>query len=147
MGYDYELHYRPGPMNKAANALSRVKSEPQVAAVTKPVVQFWDEVKKAVETSLHMLERRDIAFSVTPDSYTFLHRLVFHQGRVVLPSATSLTTTVMKEFHDALVGGHSGYERTLRKIRSQLYWPQMTREVKACCSRCPCPKGSRRTSA
>ncbi|CAL1379533.1 unnamed protein product [Linum trigynum] len=102
-----------------------------VAAVTGPVVQFWDEVQRSAETSLYLQECRETSISENPGNFTFRHGLVFYRGWIVLPVGSSLATTVMKEYHDSSVGGHSRNEMTLMKIRGQFYWSGMKQEVKS----------------
>lgn len=55
---------------------------------------------------------------------------------------------ILKDHHDALLAGHFGAKRTLRKIREKYKWPGMTRAVKDYvkrCEKCQRNKHTRRT--
>ena len=43
----------------------------------------------------------------------------------------------MKEYHSSLMGSHSGVAKTVNRICSQYYWPNMHKDIKvfiqACC--------------
>ena len=45
LGYDYEITYKPGRENSAADALSRVVSSPSLNALFVPQAPLWDEIK------------------------------------------------------------------------------------------------------
>ncbi len=48
-------------------------------------------------------------------------------SRLVVPQM--LRHTIMQEFHDSLIGGHQGVERTFRKIADRFWWPQCYNDV------------------
>jgi len=43
---------------------------------------------------------------------------------------------ILKEYHDALIGGHQGIERTLRRIRLKYNWPGITKDVEEYIKKC-----------
>jgi len=43
---------------------------------------------------------------------------------------------ILKEYHDAPIGGHQGIERTLRRIRLKYNWPGITKDVEEHIKRC-----------
>ena len=49
MGYDFEVIYKPGKCNGAANALSRRIEDKELAAVSRPQWVDWSTVERAVE--------------------------------------------------------------------------------------------------
>ena len=57
---------------------------------------------------------------------------VFQQ--IVVPQ--SLRGQVLKTAHDALMSGHFGVRRTLARIRSHFFWPQISKDVREYCRSC-----------
>jgi len=53
---------------------------------------------------------------------------------LVIPK--SLTTEIMKSYHDSPTGGHTGISRTIHKIKSKYYWPTLNKDtmnfIKSC---------------
>ncbi|CAL1402115.1 unnamed protein product [Linum trigynum] len=129
MGFDYEIYYKAGPRNRAANALSQHAGGPQLDAISQPFTSLWDELRATLETKPYLREVRDKALSVEPGNYTYHQGLVFYKVQVVLPPLTNLVTMVIHEFHDTSMGGHSGAEDVAR-LSGHFYWPQMSKAVR-----------------
>lgn len=49
LGYNYEIKYRSGCENFAANAFSRKQGNPILHHIFFPQVSLWEEIKKAAE--------------------------------------------------------------------------------------------------
>ncbi|KAA0066459.1 Retrotransposable element Tf2 [Cucumis melo var. makuwa] len=43
---------------------------------------------------------------------------------------------MLSTYHDSVVGGHSGFLRTYKRLASELYWPSMKTDVKKYCEEC-----------
>jgi len=54
VGYDYEITYRPGKTNSAADALSSVHGSPTLDAIFVPQSSLWDEIKELYETDWYL---------------------------------------------------------------------------------------------
>ena len=48
---------------------------------------------------------------------------------LVLSRTSKLIPTMLNTFHDSVVGGHSGFLRTYKRLASELYWPGMKKDV------------------
>ncbi|XP_065621012.1 uncharacterized protein LOC136063911 [Quercus suber] len=48
--------------------------------------------------------------------YKIKDELLWHKGRLVLPSSSQYKETIIREFHDTPVGGHSGILRTFKRL-------------------------------
>jgi hypothetical protein len=55
--------------------------------------------------------------------------------QIVLPG--KFRADVLKELHDAPLGGHRGRAKTFEKIRSRVYWPGQRKDVILWCQTCP----------
>ena len=129
MGYDYEILYRPGIDNKAADALSRVHGE--LAALSSPQHSWLTEIHKEGRTHPEMLKLK-AALSrsdKTASRFTLRDDLLWFQNRLVLPASSQFKTHLIREFHDTPVGGHSGVLRTYKRIAASFYWAGMKRDI------------------
>lgn len=41
---------------------------------------------------------------------------LYYQGRLVIPKGSLKINSILREFHDSAVGGHSGFFRTYKRI-------------------------------
>lgn len=111
MGFDFEIKYKSGIENKAADALSR---KLQFSALS--TVQFveWDDLEEEIsrDEKLRKMVQDLMLDSNAHKGYT-LHKSRLHfKGRLVIPKGSPKIPLILKEFHDSAVGGHSGYFRT-----------------------------------
>ena len=136
MGYDYEIIYRPGHENSAADALSRKSGSPALLHLHVPVVTVWDEIKKAYEGDSYVQSLTRMANAQLEGSYAWRNGLLFFKGRVVIPSHAALRTKLLHEMHDTKIGGHSGVLRTFKKLAQQFYWPKMYQAVQEYIKKC-----------
>jgi len=170
LGYDYEIIYRPGRTNSAADALSRRPvqevelleeaeleaerntTKHQLQAISSPQFQHWDELRhlNVVDPYLRDLREKLIAQPADHPQFTDREGLLLYKGRIVIPPASALCTTLMAEFHNSKVGGHSGVLRTYKRIAQSFYWEAMKKDVRsyvATCDTCQRNKSEARSAA
>lgn len=66
---------------------------------------------------------------------------------VIIISDETKIKTIMREYHDTPIGGHSGVTRTYKRIKSRFVWKNMKRDIKQYvrnCKSCQINKVSRR---
>ena len=68
----------------------------------------------------------------TMDSEGFL-RL---DDRIFVPDADNLRLRILQQYHDRLLSGHYGQNKTLKLIRRTYTWPQIRTFVKDYCWSC-----------
>lgn len=101
MGYDYEIQYRPGKENKAADSLSRVSGSPLLQAISIPCVGLWDDIRKASKGHPYMERIMQLA-KINPGApYTLRDGLVYYKGMVVVPPQTPIIGQLITEFHNS----------------------------------------------
>ncbi|KAH9724161.1 hypothetical protein KPL70_007389 [Citrus sinensis] len=127
LGYDYEITYRPGKENLAADALSRRPNSPLLNQIFISQVSLWDDIRQATETDLHMKRIFQQAANDPMGNYVVKNGLCFYKQMVVVPPA--LRDQLLHEFHDSKVAGHSGVLRTFKRLAQQFYWPSMYKSV------------------
>lgn len=61
---------------------------------------------------------------------------MLYKGRLVLPSSSPLIPTILQEYHNGLVGGHSGFLRTYKRILQEFYWMGMKGDIRKFVAEC-----------
>nr|GEV86475.1 transposon Ty3-G Gag-Pol polyprotein [Tanacetum cinerariifolium] len=137
LGYDFELHYKPGKENKVAHALSR--PEPAtVLALSTPTATWLNDLRSYYQSNpegksfLEQLEHQ----SPSNSSHTIHNGLVYNQGRLFIPNIPQLRFLILKEFHNSTLGGHGGIGATIRRLASSFYWPYLKKDVKEFVKKC-----------
>jgi len=138
MGFDFQIFYRAGPENKAADALSRIPIETQLNIITVHSILDVAVVEKEVQADDKL---KDIFEKLLVDPgcvprYSVRQGRLFYKGRLVLEKTSSLLQTILHTFHDSVVGGHSGQLRTYKRIVAELYWEGMKNDIKLYVDRC-----------
>lgn len=145
LGYDYEIRYKSGKENVAADALSRIAGSPSLDALFSPQTSLWDSLRAAVTTHPYMIQIGKLATSNMGKPYLWRAGLILYKNRVVIPPDSDLITQILQEFHDSPSGGHFGVLRTCKRIAAQFYWPSLNKSVRdyvAACSICQKNKSS-----
>jgi hypothetical protein len=126
LGYDFTIEYKPGKENLAADALSRVMT----LSWSEPKCQFIEQVRAALQNDNHMREiLMKCESGKAPVQYTMRDGLLYWKQRLVIPKDNDLLHKVLLEFHTSPIGGHAGITRTLARIKSQFYWPDMKGDI------------------
>ncbi|KAL0537221.1 hypothetical protein IC582_026196 [Cucumis melo] len=139
LGYSFEVIYKPGLENKAADALLRKPIEIMNCRMTvstlvdlatiKEEVEKDEILQKAIAKEQTYTNKRNIKFSQKNDMWRYKNRLVLSKTSKLIP-------TMLHTFHDSMVGGHSGFLRTYKRLASELYWPGMKKDVQEYCEEC-----------
>ena len=130
---DYEIHYRSGVSNKAADALSRVavtNLNSLVHSVT-TAPDLLAEVQGSIQThrDYQTITQRLLKGDVVPN-YTLEQGILKRKGRVVVGPDKELKKRLMALYHDGVLGGHSGSQATFKRLISMYYWPGMEQYVR-----------------
>ncbi|RVW62763.1 Retrovirus-related Pol polyprotein from transposon 17.6 [Vitis vinifera] len=115
-GYNFEIQFRPGLENKAADALSRIPISMELAALMDPSRLDTSLISSQVEVDPHLAKIQQ-RLLVDPDAYprySLDHGVLLYKGRLVLPKASPFVPTLLQEGHASVVGGHSGFLRTYK---------------------------------
>ncbi|KAD3642211.1 hypothetical protein E3N88_31435 [Mikania micrantha] len=130
IGYDFEIHYKPGKENHVADALSRIP-DPQLLTLSMPHFQWLHELRDYYTTTQEGLDliRK---FMESPDQYPSqqLHDgLLYLDNKLYIPIIPSLRLKLLHEFHFSKVGGHSGITATIKRIKCSFSWSNLRQEV------------------
>ncbi|KAL4583237.1 hypothetical protein LXL04_007805 [Taraxacum kok-saghyz] len=145
LGYNFDILYKSGRENRAADALSRWDEYGDLQAlVSEPIwvqgAQLLAEAKQDQDiiniSQLCQTKHEKVA------CFSLRNGVLYYQGRLVISRHSKFITLLLHEFHVAASGGHSGVYRTYRRLAGNLYWSGMSKTVKqyvrSCdiCQRC-----------
>ena len=129
MWYDYEIKYRPGWENKAADALLRLHGD--LATISCPWPTWLDEIHYEARHDPSLVDLRDAIKrgEAAIQKISDKEGLLWYQGRLVLPAGSRHKTNFINEFHDTPIGGHSGALLTYKRVAANFYWVGMKRDI------------------
>jgi hypothetical protein len=64
------------------------------------------------------------------------YEILFHTDIIYVPNSQELKHMILKEMHNVPYVGNPGYQKTIKIVRSQYYWPGMKKEVVDFISKC-----------
>lgn len=141
LGFEFDIVYKPGLENKAADALSRKTEVSELYAVSVSTAlqleEIGSEVDKDVELQKLITELREDP-SKHPD-YSWVQGRLLRQGKLVLPRDLPLVGVILKEHHDSKMAGHGGMLKTQKRIGELFYWRGMMTDIRryvAACQTC-----------
>lgn len=139
VGYDYEITYKPGSSNAAADALSRRSDTPCLQSISVQHTTMWDTLRQLASSDPYLIKIGKLAEASPGQPYAWRNELLCYNNRVVIPPSSSFIPTLLHEHHNTLMGGHSGVLRTFKRLAHLFYWPAMHKTVRdyvAACDTC-----------
>ncbi|CAJ2637620.1 unnamed protein product [Trifolium pratense] len=133
LGYQFEVVYKPGVENKAADALSRCYDEGELTAlVSSPIWTEKDKILadvKADVTIQKLMSEVETDPTAKP-GFSIQHGVLLYHDRLVIGANSDIIPKLLKEFHETPMGGHSGFVRTYRRMAENLYWVGMQKTIR-----------------
>ena len=124
LGFDFEIFYKPGCENKAADGLSRclegVQSvQGKLMALTVPTVLQLQDLYAEIDADVGLQEMKAkvLRGEVRNQRYQVIQDRLWYKRRLCLPRASRFIPLILKEFHDSKFGGHSGVLKTVKRIQ------------------------------
>ncbi|KAF8085620.1 hypothetical protein N665_0657s0001 [Sinapis alba] len=116
LGYQFDILYKPGCENKVADGLSRnsaseveTGSLQLLALIVPQSIQLQDILaENEGDASLTALRTKILGGENVKQGYTVVENRMFYRGRLMLPPTSRFIPLLLAEFHDGLMGGHSG---------------------------------------
>jgi hypothetical protein len=139
LGYDFEIVYKQGKLNKGADALSRIHEVGEMAVMHSQVQWLQIEQVKAENLKDEKLQQIMLDLQQNPNSwvgYEYKHGVLMYENRLVLSNKSLLIPSILEEFHSTPQGGHSGFYKTYRRIAANVYWIGMKGAVQEFVRRC-----------
>ncbi|WVZ01772.1 hypothetical protein V8G54_022578 [Vigna mungo] len=143
LGFDFEIQYRPGKSNAAADALSRLDASTHPATdslmvLSIPHSKFLSDLKSSLQNNPEFITLRDKIMADPHDFPLFALKedLIIFKDKIWLPQTSSFIPLLLHEFHSTPMAGHTGISRTLSKLMANFYWHTIHRDVKAFVEQC-----------
>lgn len=134
--FDFDIVYRKGEQMAHVDFLSR---NPQINILTKDpawiiVEQERDKELKSIRDAIRNKDDYDRKFCIRSNllMITIQNQKGESLTRTVVPE--SLVCSLVNRYHENLL--HTGWERTLDKIREQFWFKHMTKRVRHFCDNC-----------
>ncbi|KAL4352593.1 hypothetical protein GQ457_06G013560 [Hibiscus cannabinus] len=137
IGYDFEIHYRPGKMNNAADSLSR-ETNVILMAMTRTSWGILEDIRKASEHDSELMHIREQIQQGIEEYLAYENQggIILYKGRIMVPNEIALKSLLLREYHGSIRGGHAGILRTFQRISANFYWKNMRKEVRQYVNEC-----------
>lgn len=136
VGFDYEITYKSGSANAAADGLSRRANSPCLNIICSQQATLWTDLRGLQSTDAYLLRLHKLAESSPGQPYSIRHGLICFKNRVVIPPGSPIIHSLLQEYHDSPIGGHSGVLRTRKRLAQLFYWPAMQRSIREYVAAC-----------
>lgn len=139
LGFDFEIQFKPGVANRAADALSR-KQVGEVALnslVTTHGVD-WTKLDREIlaDTELQKIRSSILNGDEGQAEFHVVDNRLLYKGRTVIPRNSTFIPILLRVYHDSVMGGHNGELKTYLRIAADWYWIGMRRSVSSYVQKC-----------
>lgn len=130
LGYNYEILYKPGKSNAAADALSRRPDFQQpsssLMALSTPKLLIFEDIKREQAEASELQILMD---SILPTEWAKADGIYFYKGKIYIPNHSTLKLLIVEEFHNSPVGGHGGIHKTFVQTSTNFFGHNMRKDV------------------
>ena len=132
MGFQYEIQYKSGVENKVADALSRVPGNDFLLMALSTmqsdlmtlIGQTWQQ-----DPNLQQIILKKQQDPSSYPKYQLIDGQLRRKGRLVIGADVELRAKLLRWTHTSPVGGHSGRDATLKRLKQLFFWKGMTKDV------------------
>jgi transposase InsO family protein len=138
VGLQFQIRYKKGIENGAADSLSRVAHLMAISTVSYCRPDWAQEVINSYATDVKAQELLVQLAVLSPNSkgYALEEGLIRYKGRLFIGNNSALQTKLISAMHSSAVGGHSGVRATYQRVRKQYYWPGIKQQVEDWVKQC-----------
>jgi len=136
---DFVVRYKSGKINVVADALSRQPHLALVSTVQSQLIENQQLISEyqndkyfgPIFITLQHLERANQKEIAQAHHFELINNLLYlKQGpRMAIPNNKELRTKLLQEYHDNVISGHLGVEKTTDALMKYYYWPRMNKTV------------------
>jgi hypothetical protein len=132
LGLQYKVVYKKGAENRVVDALSR-RSHPQsslqlISSVTPDWLLLVQESYIADPHAKALLAKLSLHGDSVPN-YTLKDGLLRYKSKIWIGHNPALQSQLIQSLHNFVVGGHSGYPVTYRRLKGVFAWKGMKKQV------------------
>jgi len=130
-GYSFQVEYKPGKMNAAADALSR-RDEQEIAvrlhSISRPEFELFEEFRRESASLPEALSKRqEISVGSAGEGWSEVDGFVLYQGKIFLLDSSAFWPQLLDHAHGT---GHEGVQKTLVRLRASFYSPRAAARVR-----------------
>lgn len=132
MAYDFEIHYKKGCENVAADALSRLQGATSFACtlLTSQSV-FFSKIQQSWQDDINVAHLvSQLQQGESKPHYTWDGVLLKRKSKLVVGNNSQLRHEIIQECHQSAMGGHSGIHATHQRLKSMFYWKGQSKDVR-----------------
>ena len=131
--YNATITYRPGRLNTVPDCLSRLPAAKVRVVKTTPTLTL-DDIRIGQQNDPEIVKMANQVCKLYRDGILY-HRRLDQTLVPVLPKP--LIHDALTICHDFMSAGHTGYAKTLDRLRRRYYFDDMLRLTKEFCEQCP----------
>ncbi|KAE9594889.1 putative nucleotidyltransferase, Ribonuclease H [Lupinus albus] len=135
VGLDFEIQYKPGQENSAADALSRKLMYTAISIVNNEETENWIQEVQGDPKWRQVMQDLIVSSAVHP-GFELKKGILYYKDRLVLSTSSNKIPMILSECHETPMGGHSSYFKTYKKISSFLFWEGMRSDIKTYIEQC-----------
>lgn len=142
LGFTFKFMYKKGKDNIVADALSRLPATEeelgQLASLTSSIISDWaDRILQENKSDPWIIEKGNkLNHDGSDPNYTMKEGILYYRNKFCLGPTSDLRKQVLDELHGTKGGGHSGYYRTLQRVRQKNFWYRMNKFVREFVAQC-----------
>lgn len=129
LGFTFKIVYKKGKDNIVADALSSLPTTEageeigQLSKLTSSIMTDWGKrILEANNTDPWIIAKKEKLGKDEGDpDYSVKGDILFYLSKFCLGPTSDLKSKVLDELHGSKTGGHSGYYRTLRRVRQSFF--------------------------
>lgn len=135
LGLDYEIQYKRGIENTAADSLSRrhnVDYCSELNSISQGLPTWVEEIQESLKGDSEAMQWVVQASTniIGPKISYFQQGVLMYKGKFYVGSNGSWRQNMMEEMHSTYHGGHSGIDNTFSKFSQLFFWPAMREDIK-----------------
>lgn len=123
MGLSYEIHYKNGVENTAADVLSRAYTEANCSVISQVQPKWIEEILTSYERDqeiVQLLTQLHLDTAVVVDD-TIQNGFLRFKGKIWVGNGSGLRQQLVQQIHTFGLGGHSGVSASLKRIKLLFY--------------------------
>ncbi|KAL8162265.1 hypothetical protein V2J09_013754 [Rumex salicifolius] len=130
--FDYEIQYKEGKENLVADALSRLEdSEALTMAITVVQSKLLQEIQTCYTIDPQLKEIIELLKGnpLAKKHYTWFRDQLRRRGKLVIGNNVELRNKLLEWLHCSRMGGHSGQDATIHKVKGLFYGKGMSKDI------------------
>lgn len=144
LGFQFDIIYKPGIDNKAADGLSRqiqqnvIQGCSLLLSLSVPTVLQLQDIYAEIEhdVDIQNIKRQLLAGEPVKKGLSVIDGRVWYKRRLLIPKTSRFIPLILSEFHDGVTGGHSGVFKTLKRIQGSFHWADMRTTIQNYVTNC-----------